>query len=327
VTDYVARLVQNFSRIPDKREAHRRSQPILRELAHDPGFLREVIENFVSQEKSLLGTLFLPFIIVPIDSNRYFELSAHLWPPLPESVPSISHQSIHHHGKLLLTSIAPLGGGYESILFHNDWKTDPATGQAHLRVDRFYANSAFNLEFVDTWTPHVVFFPRSFSVTIALWSKDRDYPSESLKQNALVKTFKEPIKKLIVGLGMQNLTGVNPETSMDFCIRDGGCYAMKDRVYYQDCTNAEYVENLVPALRQLPFDSEPLLSKMNAFYLERGLQRQASTVSRALKSGRADFRFYTPERMGDRHVNIPKQDILRSFDITDSPRVMVRAVV
>jgi hypothetical protein len=319
VTDYVAGIAEHFARFPDKREAHHGSREILRELAHDPGFLPDVLSKFVSRERSLLGTSFLPFIIVPIESNRHFELSAHLWPPLPKSVSAISHQSIHHHGKLLLTSIAPFGGGYESILFRNDWKTDPESGKAEMRVDRFYANSTFNLEFVDTYTPHVVFFPRTFSVTIALWSKDKDYPSESIKQNALVRQFKEPIKKMIVRLGLQNLTGVNPEMFMDFCVRNGECVAMKDRVYYKDCANEDYVQNLVAAVQQLPLDAEPLLRKMEAFFHERGLEGQERVAARALAGERIDFRFYTPDRMSDERINIPKEQILRCFNLAAEP--------
>src|SRR5690349_22943675 len=133
MTDYLSGLVEQFSRFPDKRDAHRHCQEILREVAEDSDFLRSVVAKFVAGERSLSGTVFLPFIIIPIESNRHFELSLHLWPPLPEEIPAISHQSIHHHGKLLLTSIAPFGGGYESILFANDWKTDPASGKATMR--------------------------------------------------------------------------------------------------------------------------------------------------------------------------------------------------
>lgn len=315
--NYVDGISEKFSKY-NYKDAHYNCREILETIAHDKNFLINTLINFMEKKKNLSCCSYRPFIIVPIWANQYFSFSAHLWLPLPKHISSLSHQSIHHHGKLLLSSVSPYGEGYESVLFKPGWEVDPFTREATLQPDKYYKNKLFNLEFIDEYTPHVVFYPESFSVTYALWSKDRYYLSEKLKYFPIISKFKEPVKKIISLTGSKNATSLNLVEDMDFFIRDNKCYSMKKRIYCKNGTNQEFINNFLYSLQTLGFKEEEPIHKMKSFFTRTKQDYLAEMVNDFLENKPFECNIYSPESMSDVRVNIPKQQILDFYKINDS---------
>ena len=128
-----------------------------------------------------------PVIAMTIVDNPFITLIAHFWMPLPDRSTNITHQSIHHHGRLLLTSVAPYGPGYESIIFKQGFKIDLQTEFVSIEIDKEYKNPLYNIEYIETNTPHVVFYPKELSVTFCICEPLRIVLPPAGKETVTVK--------------------------------------------------------------------------------------------------------------------------------------------
>src|SRR5436190_20053232 len=112
----VAELVSVFRRNPDKHEAHGAAAPVLRQISHDDDFATAMLAKYLVSPASLDRGNY-PVVALPVDLNPWFGLNANCWIPLPDRNSNLSTKAIHHHGKLLLSTVTMFGPGYEHFTF------------------------------------------------------------------------------------------------------------------------------------------------------------------------------------------------------------------
>lgn len=305
---YLSQLRRIFSQ-PDRRAAHHQCQPILRQLAQDPEFLPGIIRHNLATPGFLERTRINPVLAMDIDKNAEFEFIMHGWMPLPDRSTDLSHQSIHHHGNLLLTSVSPLGPGYESILFQPDFAIDSESGIAHLQPSRYYANALHNLEFIDSRTPHVVFYPPAVSITYALWCSEKPAVGARLKGSRLVQKYKGQAKSVLKALGLAKAAGLNVVEFFDFYLAEQKVWALKERITYPEGTHENYIQNLFHFLQQVAFDDYDFI---------RGLNEPSAAVTRwktaYLKQAEIPDSF-EPNHLSIPKVNLSKPELLSHFKL------------
>ncbi len=298
-----------FQSLP-AQEAHVRAADLLRPLGKDASFLEAIILENTAKPGFFSKLRINPVLGFPIIETPDYQLICHVWLPLPDQSSALTHQSIHHHGNLLLTSLAAWGPGYESILFRSDWTHDRATLQANLTPEKFYRNPAGNLEFCSARAPHVVFYPKEISVTYALWSPQRKGVARGLKNLAVLRRYKEEIKSALVQVGLGSLFAVNPVSNMDFCVSQGKVELMQDRVTYQPGTNENFLRAFFYFLQNIPSVSKDGVRKLALSAPERD---RAEPWLKQYLSDSPIPNIFEPHHLLVPRVNLSRSDVLACF--------------
>jgi hypothetical protein len=249
---YIQKLVKIFQQL-SPRVAHEQAQPLLSQMVSDESFLIEIAKDNLKQPNFLRKTRHYPTLAMQIFENADFHLVANLWPKLPEGEKSRSHQSIHHHGRLLLSTAAAFGPGYETIIFKQGFVTNPQTNETAMSIDRISHHQWGQIDFVDTYQPHLVFYPPDFSITYALWSKDKKSSVDGIKKQKWVQNFKQPLTKIIKSLGLTEFANVNVVENFDFYPEGQKLFLLKDRLTYSNGTNENFLQNIFWGLQKIGF--------------------------------------------------------------------------
>lgn len=250
---HIQKLVDLFDK-KHPREAHAAATMIMHEMAIDRSFMIEMVKQNLLDPSFLRRTRHYPTLSMKIFENANFNLVANLWPVLPEGARTRSHQSLHHHGKLLLTTAAAFGPGYETIIFDSDFETNPRTGETRMAVDQIAHHRFGEVDFVDSYQPHIVFYPNDFSMTYALWSKDRKSSVDALKKVEWVRRLKTPLMKVIQSMGLSEIANLNVLEYFDFYPDNGKLYVLKDRFSYENGTNENFIQNIFWILQKISFE-------------------------------------------------------------------------
>jgi hypothetical protein len=283
--------------------AHRKAAPIFAEMARSRDVLFDIIRKNLGNPDYLRQSRINPVIAMSIGKSDIYEFIFHGWLPLPDRSTAVSHQSIHHHGNLLLTSVSPFGPGYDSILFKQGIEIDPTTEVAKLHVAKYYRNGFQNLEFVETDTAHIVFYPPEFSITYAFWTTDRA-PAKLVsagKGMNFLRQYKKPIKKALEFVGLSKSLGLNTTRYLDYYLDGDVIRAMKDRVMYPVGTHANFVQNVFHILQKIGFDDSHFIRN-----LPDSTPEVAQWKAAFLRGDRIDDLFDPV------HLNIPKVNISRA---------------
>lgn len=228
----------------DFRSAHAAAREVLEAVVADEESMRNAFRVCVAERGFLESARINPVLALPLFETPRFTLVANCWFPHPLRGSEISHQSIHHHGNLLLSTIAAFGEGYESVLFEPGFSIDETRRVHNLRVKERYRNSRGRYEFVDTHTPHLVFYPERISVTFALWSRVK--PQRGLVARTLLARL--GLKGFAAGLarrlGMGASFGVNQDTDLDFAVENGEVVALPERATYPRGDNRSFLSAL-----------------------------------------------------------------------------------
>ncbi len=284
-------------------------------MARDAGVLPDIIRNNLAKPGFLESRRVNPVLAMVIEKKDKFELIMHGWLPLPDRRTAISHQSIHHHGNLLLTSVGAFGPGYESILFRPGFEISRKTGKTAMAAEKIYENPLYNIEFVDTDTPHIVFYPPALSITYALWSADRP-PAPLVKNStnlALLQKYKPHVKAALKTFGLAGALGVNVVEYFDFYVDNGAVIAMKDRVKYPLGTHANFAQNLFYFMQATGFDDHNFVA---------GLPEPTADIHHwksQFLAGRAIPDLFDPIHLHVSKINLPRQDLLDCFGLEQTP--------
>jgi hypothetical protein len=193
----------------DRHELHQQIEPILKELGPDKSFWNEVIKlnlsdaNFLNRKWTMYEIPF--FYVYECDD---FNMKVHLFPSLESKKTNILASAIHHHNNYLLTTYAAFGSGYETFLFEKNPVTNDSTKEANLKITDQFKQKDKRVHLIDSWVPHAVVNPESFSATLVFWSPDKKRTTDKLRSNPLLKFFKMPLRKLIYLLGMHKNLGI-----------------------------------------------------------------------------------------------------------------------
>jgi hypothetical protein len=193
----------------DRHELHQKIGSILQELGSDKNFWEQVIKQNLSDPNFLnrRWTMYdIPFFYVYECDD--FNMKVHLFPSLESKKTNILASAIHHHNNYLLTTYAAFGSGYETFLFEKHQTTHPLTKETNLKIRDQFKQKDRLVHLIDSWQPHAVVNPESFSATLVFWSPDKKRATDKLRSNPLLKLFKIPIRKLIYALGLDKKIGI-----------------------------------------------------------------------------------------------------------------------
>lgn len=303
---YITALTDIFKK-NQPRIAHARSKDLLLEMAKDKSILLEIADRNIKRKDFFLQSRINPVIAMTIADNPYITLIAHFWMPLPDRATNITHQSIHHHGRLLLTSVAPYGPGYESIIFKKGFTIDPQTEYTSIQMDKEYKNPLYNIEYIETYTPHVVFYPKELSVTYALWTYDQRSALDKIRKNPFVQKNKKRILQFL-----NYLKGMGPKINtieyFDFFPSGSNILAMKERVMYPVGSNENFVHNVFYILQQIGYSDFAGLKKVLTEYPE-NIQQQALQCIKQIESGEQLQDIFDPIHLNIAKINFSREEL------------------
>ena len=296
----------------DYRMAHQKAKDVLLEMAKDKIILFDIIRQNLSTPGFFSQKRINPVIAFEINKNKDFSITAHCWMPLPDRATDISHQSVHHHGRLLLTSVSPVGEGYESVIFKKGYELDKQAGLAKMSIGKIYKNPQYNIEFIDSDTPHVVFYPKDFSITYAMWSYDKkDGALASLRQSKFIQSNKKTIVKLLQRLGLSKKVGVNLVEYFDFYPENQKLHAMQTRVMYPVGTTQNFVQNVFYILQKVGFPDKEFIHNLKSRLSKEELAVAEHSINKFLNDEPLQD-IFDPVHLNIPKINFTKTELLKT---------------
>jgi hypothetical protein len=261
-------LVAIFKSSATKHEANDRARPIMEQLSRDDGFLTAVLEKYLSTPGSLDRGNY-PVVGLDIALNPYFGLVANCWIPLPGRDTNVSTKAIHHHGDMLLSTATIYGPGYEHWMFTKPKPVDESSGLYSMELLEAAAHPRHHVSFVDAWIAHTPLYPKSLSITLALWSSQhpvtwRDY----VKRLPIFKGRETQLRNLATKLGLRKKLDLKVVESFDFFPTAKGFEVMRERKEFGLGPNEDHVCSVFHVVQ------------------ETGNERLARTIRRSLDQGK-----------------------------------------
>jgi hypothetical protein len=309
---YTNAISEVFRKEKDRHSAHSQANPILKEMGSKQEVLFDVFRQNLLDKKFINKARHYPNLAFEIYQDENVGISGNCFMPLPDRSTDLSFQSIHHHGKLLLTTVAAFGPGYESIVFRKGFTINPESKVTDMQIEKQYQFTKNCIEFVDSYQPHVVFFPNDVSITFAMWAYEKSNSvTQSLKNNFIIKKFKEPIRKLLKITGLLDKAGVNQVENFDFYPEGKQIKALKDRISFEEGTNENFLSNIFYILQSAGCRDVLFLESLKT-------RHPANTFLHKLidKYVAGDFikdEFYEFHK-NVKYVNLQKQEILNVFN-------------
>lgn len=264
---YVSQIATIFREEKDRYKAHEKAMPILKEMGADKEVLYDIFRRNLLNDEFINKLRHYPTLAFDIYQDDNVGISGNCFMPLPDRSGDLSFQSIHHHGKLLLTTVAAFGPGYESILFKKGFSINRENQTARMEIEKNYKFTTGNLEFVDKDQPHVVFFPEDASITYAMWAYATvNTATQKLKGNPIIRRFKEPIRKGLKVLGLLDKAGVNVVENFDFYPENGQIKVLKNRINFEPGSNENFLTNVFYVLQRTGFRDLPFLQQLKEKY-------------------------------------------------------------
>lgn len=307
---YIKSINEIFNIESNRYKAHELCKPLLWEMAKKESILFEIIKKNIEKPDFFKQKRINPVIAFEIETNQTVSFVAHCWLPLPSKRNDITHQSIHHHGKLLLTSVAAFGKGYESIVFKKGYSIDKKSGITNIQIDKTYSNPHLNIEFIDTDTPHVVFYPSEFSITYALWTNVEAAAAESMKKIGFIKKYKKQLRKMVDFFGAASLLGLNTNQYLDFYPEKNKIIALKSRVMYPVGGNESFLKGLFSILQTVKYnDLNSIKNVIDKNSSENKLMLE--DLFEKLKSNQKIDDEFEKEHLNIKHINFEKDYLLK----------------
>ncbi|WP_018344175.1 hypothetical protein [Cytophaga aurantiaca] len=307
--DYYINTLTHIFKKNQPRIAHTLSKDLLLEMAKDKTILLEIIDRNIKKNGFFLQERINPVIAITAVDNPFITLIAHFWMPLPDRVTNITHQSIHHHGRLLLTSAASYGPGYESIIFKQGFTIDPQTGFTTIEIDKEYKNPLYNIEYIEANTPHVVFYPKELSVTYALWTYDKRSIADRIRRNSFLQKNKAILLRFF-----NYVKGLNIQTDVfeyfDFFPSNSKMIAMKDRILYPVGSNENHIHNVFYILQQVGYTDYEGLKKILTGYPDKIKQQGLNLISK-IESEEQLADIFDPAHLNIEKINFSREEIKR----------------
>jgi hypothetical protein len=260
---YTSKIAGIFKDEKDRYKAHEKAAPVLKAMGADQEVLFDVFRQSLSDPEFINKDRHYPTVAFEIYQDANVGISGNCFMPVPDRREDLTIVSIHHHGKLLLTTVAAFGPGYHSTLFKKGFTFDKNTMDAKLELEKHYQFHKGSLEFIDANQPHVVFFPKSPSITFAMWAyKDVNNAVQTFKNNALINKFKEPIRKMLKLLWLTNKAGINVVEYLDFYPKNGEFKVLKERIKFESGDNKNFLTNVFYVLQTAEFNDFAFLHQL-----------------------------------------------------------------
>ena len=311
LNDYVTAIATIFRNEKNRYKAHEMATPVLKAMGADKEVLFDIFRQNLLSKDFINKERHYPTLAFDIYKDDNIGINGNCFMPLPDRSGDLSFQSIHHHGKLLLTTVAAFGPGYESILFKKGFVIDKENQTAHMEIEKNYQFTPGSIEFVDSDQPHVVFFPKDASITYAMFT----YASvinttQKLKNNFIARRFKEPIRKSLKMLGLLDKAGINAVENFDFYPENKKVKILKNRINFKSGTNENFLTNVFYVLQKAGFKDTDFLNKLKTIYPSHNHLHQL--IDKLIKGKEIRDEFYDFHKNVS-YVNLSKQEILNAF--------------
>ena len=309
---YTTTIASIFREEKDRYKAHEKATPVLKEMGADKEVLYEIFRKNLLNEDFISKPRNYPTLAFDIYQDDNVGISGNCFMPLPDRSGELSFQSIHHHGKLLLTTVAAFGPGYESILFRKEFSINKENQTARMEIEKNYQFAIGSIEFIDKDQPHVVFFPQDVSITYAMWAYATvNTATQKLKSNPIVRRFKEPIRKGLKALGLLDTAGINAVENFDFYPEQGQIKVLKNRIHFEEGSNENFLTNVFYVLQKAGFNDIAFLQKLKEKHPSRIHLHQL--IDKLIAGEKITDEFYDFHR-NVQYVNLSKHDILNSLN-------------
>ena len=244
VKKYLGALEAVFRSAPDKHEANRRSAAVLEDMSGDPGFLGGALERHLRAPGSL-NQKHYPVLGFNADLNPHFGLAVNCWIPLPDRRSDVSTKAIHHHGDMLLSTVNAFGPGYEHWTFTRPELLDAASERYEMRLAGRESHPPNHVAFVDSYVPHLPFYPSATSVTYALWSSR--FPvtwKDRVKRVPVFQKNSAALRARAVRAGLARKLELKVVEYFDFYPTEGGFCGIRERTEFERGPNEDYLHSL-----------------------------------------------------------------------------------
>ena len=316
-------LVRVFKASATKSEANERARPVMEQLSRDPSFLAAVLEKYLLTPGALDKRNY-PVVGIQIALNPWFGLVANCWIPLPGGETHLSTKAIHHHGTMLLTTATLFGPGYEHWMFSLPKPIAPGSDTYTMDLLEVGPHPKHHVSFVDAWTAHTPFFPKSLSITLALWSNSLPTTwRDRAKRLPFFRGRETQLRELAVRLGLKKQLDLKVVDSFDFFPSAEGFSVMRERKEFALGPNEDHVcsvfhivqqtgnERLARAVRKA-IDTGRVAERATVEPLVERLER-GKPIEGRLSAGHYDLPF----------ANFTREDVeraLRALETRNSPK-------
>jgi|GEM_PF-886408 len=317
VTIYALELERIFKTHKDPYRSHEMSRKVLQEMSEDPAFLPHLIRKHLANPENYNRPHF-PLPGMTLAETPYFTCYAHFWfGNMPQREQGRSVTCVHHHGALLLTTIALYGPGCEVWLFSRPRETAEG-GIFNMEHIVQHQNSVRSFTFVDTGQPHLIFPPESLSITVALWSRHTRAPFlNALKTHPLIRENKQTFLKISHLFRLSDTLQINEVINFDFVPLELGFQAVPQRLQYPYASNEDYLVNLFHIVEETENQDQvsvilELLEKKEDAFKSRSL---IQSLARRLEKGDK-----IPARVSECHrfvqgLNVTKAEVRRALGV------------
>jgi hypothetical protein len=264
-----AELVRVFKAAGTKHQANERGRPVMEQLSRDPTFLAAILERYL-ETPGALDKKNYPVVGIPIALNPYFGLVANCWIPLPGRETHIATKAIHHHGDMLLSTATIFGPGYEHWMFSTPKAVSEGSDTYRMELVEAAAHPLHHVSFVDTMIAHTPLYPKSLSITLALWSSRHPVTwRDRVKRIPIFKGREGQLRNLAVKLGLRKRLELKDSgDGYDFFPSEGGFQVMRQRKEFELGPNEDHLCSVFHVVQ------------------ETGNERLARTIRRVIDQGK-----------------------------------------
>jgi hypothetical protein len=186
-----------------------------------------------------------PVVGFNAELNPHFGLAVNCWIPLPDRRADVSTKAIHHHGDMLLSTVNAFGPGYEHWTFTRPEAVDEGSERYEMRLVERTPHPLHHVAFVDSYVPHLPFYPSETSVTYALWSSR--FPvtwKDRVKRVPVLQKNSAALRALAVRAGLARKLELKVVEYFDFYPTEGGFCGIRERTEFERGPNEDYLQSL-----------------------------------------------------------------------------------
>lgn len=292
-------------------DAHDRAAGILKDMSRDTQVLQDILRTSLTKSSILNATSSGPVVSFDIKGNHRYRMFLNAFYPLPDRRVDISHNWIHHHGERILSTVNTHGvSGYDSMLFDKVIPNNCASKDYHLKISKEYSHTLHNLELIPAFVPHVVFIPRSLTLTLTIWSPER-FGIESLRGISWAQTLKKSLSGVAGKANIKKPVKAAVRNSARQFAPNGHTFRNVGHLEYTPSVNTTVVQNIFYLLRQVNFNDESVLRHIRTLAIERNRSDVVSLVGKFLAGELISDR-YDPAHLNTPGINFSRDSIKKA---------------
>ena len=234
---------------------------------HETNFNLIIHNSILSHFKNPLNfnSLYFPALSIPISSDGTSEIVLNCFFPRIDRKINITQNSIHHHGKIRLTSTVIFGGGYRHLIFSHPLKISNEKNEFILDVLSDKLHFFGEKISVDPFVPHAVMAPQDLTITYAVWeNKMQQNFISNFRKIAQNSIYLKPLSKFCINT-LRSLK-IKKFEFFDFYPGDSFFIGMEKRLQFSKLSNIAYAHQLCYLLKKI--DDVELVKKIQEIIIK-----------------------------------------------------------